>query len=174
MQYVNTGFHKYLWYPCSWSLFEQSTEEMPDKASHALSFSATLPTAVNLIFLQMPINRCKKCCFLPRDWCLQNSDTILAIQSVALISWCLSPWGLWSLQLCCQDLFTGIVLEVLPRRRGLQCFYVLPNTALGSRSQHSCQAEWWCESQLAGWDSSGECDSACLHDDAKEAGDTGW
>lgn len=46
---------------------KRAQKEHRTKPLHALSFSATPLTAVNLNFLQMPINRCKKCCFLPRD-----------------------------------------------------------------------------------------------------------
>lgn len=80
---VNIGFHKHLQCPCSWSLFEQRAEETPDTAFACIVFLSHTAHSSQSQFFQMPINRCEKCYFLPRDRCLHNSDTILAIQSAA-------------------------------------------------------------------------------------------
>lgn len=71
----------------------------------------------------------------------------------------ISPWG-WCLK-CFQ------------KARGFLCFYVLPSAGRPGSARGPLGTECRCESQAASWHSGWECDSACLADEAKAAGDRG-
>lgn len=132
------------------------------------------PPTPSTQFSQMPINRCQKCWPWLRDPRLHNNPTILAVHPASIKYrgvWAPGACGVYKYAVKISSL--GKRLKCCQKARGLLCFYVFPSAGRPGSWRGPLGTQCRCESQTASWHSGWECDSACLGDDARAAGDTG-
>lgn len=132
------------------------------------------PPTPSTQFSQMPINRCQKCWPRLRDPRLHNNPTILAVHPASINIVVFEPLGPVE--------FTSMLSRSLhwasawsaARKPGDSCAFMCSQ----AQAALAPGGALWGPSvgvnlKQQSWHSGWECDSACLGDDARAAGDTG-